>query len=79
MLIPDLHRDLHGTQHHSYRYLHVSSPTHLRKELTAQWLPRVSHTIRGWFRCSRYLPLDPELYPRWLYVYYPYRQHHADM
>jgi len=43
------------------------------QELTAQWLSRVSHTIRRWFRRSLYLPLNPELYPRWLYFLRPYR------
>ena len=69
MLIPDLYRNLHGTQHHSYRYLHVSSPARLRKGLTAQRLPCISHTIRRRLRCRRYLPLNTQLYPHWLYVH----------
>jgi hypothetical protein len=41
----------------------------MRKKLTAQRLPCVSHTIRRRLRCRWYLPLHSQLYPHWLYVH----------
>ena len=43
------------------------------QELTGQWIPCFSHTVHRGLRCGWHLPLYPELYPRWLYVFRPYR------